>query len=146
MEEKIIEIAYGSAHTNRYKPSIFAGVSVYHGKDYDEYHNDIHLLLHQKDFEKKIGVDNLRRFIDTLDAHVASHQPTTQDLSDEDLFKLIEPKSINNLTEAYEYSKYLKEKHEETKARIRAYKAYKDDYAKRQKSFEEFFNSYKSDE
>lgn len=106
METKIHPcLTYGKQHSRSYVPSILAPFLV----DRDDkgrvvkQHSDVHLLLHQQNLQKKIGVDAIRNYLDKL-----HRDPTPRpDLSDDELFSLIEPKEVNNLTDAWKFAKYL---------------------------------------
>lgn len=113
---KKVTIPYGASHTKKYTKSIVADFLVETSDDDDKavvVNSDINLLLRQKTLHRKIGIDNLREYVQNLQQETREHH----NFSDDELFKLIEPKFINTLTDAFEYSKYLKEHSDEVKQR-----------------------------
>lgn len=107
MKREKRNIYYGINHSRQYKPSCVSPFLF----DRDEegnimyIHSDIYLLLRQKNIEEKIGVQRLREYITDLQIE---RKIGNEQLSDDELFKLIEPKSINTITDAYQFSKYLR--------------------------------------
>lgn len=91
-----------------------------------KYHSDIHLLLREKNLEKMVGVEALRHYVDSLRTNVAP----SPELSDEELFKLVEPRDVGTITDAYQYSRYIKANSDNFKARYDdlcdKYKRYQD--------------------
>lgn len=108
MAEKKAKIRYGSSHSKKLKDSIISPFL----RERDEegnvikIHSDVHLLLRQQNIVQTIGVDAVRQYLGQM---LGSKSQTPENLSDEELFALIPPKEVNNLTTVYEYSKYLKE-------------------------------------
>lgn len=78
-----------------------------------KYHSDIHLLLREKNLEKMVGTEALRHYVDSLRTNVAP----SPEMSDEELFKLIEPREIGTITDAYQYSRYIREHSDDMKAK-----------------------------
>lgn len=115
---KDIQLPYGSSHTKRYSKSIISDLLV----ERDEngviigITNDVNLLLRQKTIHRKVGIDNLRDYVQGLMQE--SKDDSIPNFSDDELFQLIEPKSINNLTTSYEYAKYLQEKAHDVRSRF----------------------------
>lgn len=113
-----INVSFGVGHTKRFVPSVltnFLPLRDENGKVI-KIMSDVSLLRHQKDLEKKIGVDSVRRYLEKLDASSRVSSPlSSRDLSDDELFSLIEPKEINNLTDSYQYAKYLASRSSEVK-------------------------------
>ncbi len=132
---KTVEIPYGIGHTEYYQKSVVADFLL----DVDEseerqckLHNDINLILRQKTLHRQIGLDALRTYVQGLERQQAEQH----DFTDEELFSLIEPKFINNMTTAYEYAKYLQENSKDVESRYKSIKGYK-------QRREEFINSSK---
>lgn len=112
-------LTYGISHSKEYKPSIVGQIL----SDVDEdgnlikHHSDAYFLLRQNKLQQTIGAETVRAYIDQLRATQGSNAIDTANLSDDDLFGLIEPKEINNLTTAYEFSKYLASRSEQVKSK-----------------------------
>lgn len=126
-------MTYGKQHSRTYKPSVVAPFLV----ERDDkgrcvkIHSDVHLLLHEQNLQRKIGTDAIRNYIDSLYVN-AEPRPA---LSDDELFGLIEPKEINNITDAWKFAKYLQDNSDKVKS------AYKDYVAKR-RELENFNKKY----
>lgn len=116
MSENKARIVYGSAHSKKLKPSVISPFL----REKDEngrvlkVHSDVHLLLRQQNLVQSIGVDAVRQYLGQM---LGNQSQTPENLSDEDLFALIPPKEVNNITTVYEYSQYLKEHESDFKAR-----------------------------
>ncbi len=78
-----------------------------------KYHSDIYLLLREKNLEKMISQETLRNYVDSLRTNVAP----SPDLTDEELFQLIEPREVDNITDAYQFSRYLRENSDKFKGK-----------------------------
>lgn len=119
MSEKIY-VRYGDAHSKHYKKSVLSSHLVSNTKDeegnviHTKLYTDLHLLLREKNIHKQIGLDALRSYVESIQLTEKS-MPT--DLTDEQLFQLIEPRTINNLTDAYQYAKYIEAHSKEIKKR-----------------------------
>ena len=50
---------------------------------------DNYLILHQKDLENRIGVDNVRNWLKSMQTENSSYQQALDKLSDRDLFSLV---------------------------------------------------------
>lgn len=108
-------IRYGHDHSKQYKKPIvsdFLSVQNENGEVVKR-HRDLYLLLRQKDLQRKIGVEALRSYVENM----LQPQTPRPSLSDEQLFQLIEPKSIDNITDAYQYSRYLQSVHGDIKSK-----------------------------
>lgn len=137
MSKKALFVPYGVGHTKHYTKSIVADYLVERSTDSDEivYRSDVHLLLRQKSIHRKIGLDLLRNYVQGLE----QQEIDKHDFTDDELFKLIEPKSINNLTTAYEYARYLQDNSEQVKSRF-------DKLKKEKSAYDEYVNRFhKSD-
>lgn len=123
---------YTSLHSKKYQASI---INPYLA-DKDEkdnivkVHSDLYLLLRQQQLHKSIGLDNLRAYVDNMQRPAQASLPN---LTDDELFTLIEPKQINNITDAYQYSRYLQSHHEEIKSKYK-------DLCDKRKSVADMFN------
>ena len=121
-----VKIPFGIGHSKFYTKSIIADFLV----DRDDKNNvlhinsDVELVLRQKTLHRKIGTDSLREYVQGL----MREFPETPDFSDEELFQLIEPKSINNLTTCYEYANYLQSHQDDVKRRFESLKKHKQAY------------------
>lgn len=125
-ETKKVRIFYGASHSKTYTKSVVSDFLVDKDKEngFTKYHSDVNLLLRQQSLHKKIGVDLLRDYVNGLEIS----ERDKHDFTDDELFSLIEPKEINNLTTAYEYAKYLKKNSDDIKKRYKDMKKAKDDY------------------
>lgn len=116
-------IAFGAAHSKSYKRPVISSFLTAHdaaGKVIKR-HRDLYLLLRQKNLQQKIGLETIRNYVEKM------IQPVTPmpNLSDDELFQLIEPKSIDNITDAYQYARYLQSRHNEVKDKYEELKAIK---------------------
>lgn len=101
---------YGLGHTKKYTKSVVADFLVSVSNDEDkvvQYRSDVNLILRQKNLHNTIGIDVLRNYLQNLDLG----QPDSHHFSDDELFNLIDPKGVNTITDAFEFSKYL-QKHD----------------------------------
>lgn len=132
---KEINIPYGVGHSKFYSKSVISDFLVDRDEDNNIVHvnSDVNLLLRQKTIHRKIGIENLRDYIEGL----MSQDKTDgmQNFSDDELFQLIEPKSVNNLTTCYEYAKYLQDNAEKVKAKF-------DDLKKQKTSYEAYMKKF----
>lgn len=97
---------FGLMHTKKYEPSVFS--KFLHDVDdssqqVQKLHSDVYMLLRQKSIDNQIGATAIREYIDSLRVN---NTPTPQ-LTDDELFSLIEPREVNNITDAYKYAQYL---------------------------------------
>lgn len=134
------KLNYGKSHSKRYKPSVISSVLVERTADGRpvKLHSDVHALIHQKNLEKLLGADVIRSYVDGL-ARSDYGSIDTSNLSDDELYALIPPKAVNNLTTRYEYAQALKEHEKEIKDN---YESYKKASAK-QKDLDEFMANLK---
>lgn len=129
MSKEIKKIRYGAKHSVYYTPSVISPILTERDENGDvvKINSDVYFLLRQKNLHQSIGVESIRAYIDSLE-----RQPVDRpELTDEELFSLIEPKSINTLTDAYQYARYLeshsndiKEKYAQLKAQKKAQDKY----------------------
>lgn len=133
-------MSYGVDHSKQYKPSVVAPFLREADTDGSlvKVHSDIHLLLRQKSLQRSIGVDSLRAYFDGLVNSQGSSMSTDQ-LSDDQLFELIPPKSVNNLTTRYEWAQYLQDHEKELKAKLSESKK----FASKQKELNDWLKSLK---
>lgn len=104
-------LTYGISHSKEYKPSPVAKFLVEKNKETGRFlkrHSDAFLLLRQNKLQQSIGADVIRGYLDNLRAVHGSSMIPSENLTDDELFSLIEPKSVNNLTTAHEFAQYLK--------------------------------------
>lgn len=98
-------INYGLSHSKKYKPTIVSEFTC--DRDDDgrvlKVHSDVYLLLRQENISKKVGTNAIRDYIDSL----VTQPSTTPQLTDDELFSMIEPKYIDNLTDAHKYAKFI---------------------------------------
>lgn len=129
-------IRYAIGHSKKYSKSPVADFLIdSHGDSENDIClcNDIKLLLREKNLHKKIGSDLLRDYVESLQKQ-SSLDSEHVNFSDEELFQLIEPKDINNLTTSYLYAKYIKDNESKLKSRyddILASKKHYDAYIKK---------------
>lgn len=130
---------YGDGHSKRYQPSEISSFLVEHDEEGNivRYNNDVRLLLHQKDLHKKIGLDVIRSYVDSLNGNP---EPKL-DLSDEELLSILPPDELDTFTDAYQYRKYLDEHHQEFKTKYDALQARKKQYDEEKKRYESFFDT-----
>ena len=132
---KEINIPYGVGHSKFYSKSVISDFLVDRDADNNIVHinSDVNLLLRQKTIHRKIGIENLRDYVEGL----MSQDKTDgmHNFSDDELFQLIEPKSVNNLTTCYEYTKYLQDNAEKLKAKFEDLKKQKTSYEAYMKKF-----------
>ncbi|AXF52719.1 MAG: hypothetical protein [Microviridae sp.] len=138
-------MTYGIDHSKFYNPSIVSNfLSEFDEKgNFIKRHSDVHLLLRQQNLHKSIGVESLRRYFEQQ--NMAGNQTalfSTDNLSDDELFDLIEPKSINNLTSAYEFGRYLEAHDKELKQKVKDLRETRD----RRTKFERMFGLNKDKE
>ncbi len=130
--EKTIKpcVGYGMSHSKFYKPSILSNLLAEVDDDGNLVHfnNDIYLLTRKEKLMQKIGVDSVRAYISNMLR--AGETTERANLTEEQLFSLIDPKEVNNLTTQYEYMKYLKNNHSKFKKdyenAVRSAKQYSD--------------------
>lgn len=110
------ELSYGIAHTKQYKPSIISQFlsETDEGGRLVHVNSDVYLLTRQDSLIKKIGVESVRAYIAGM---LQTDSQQSQMFTDEQLFSLIEPKEVNNLTTRYEFMQYFKKSHDKLKAR-----------------------------
>ena len=136
---------FGFGHSKTFEKSIVSDflVSVDNSNDsipsnerLMKFHSDLNLLLRQKSIHRRIGSDLLREYVEKLQA------PDVQktQLSDDELFQLIEPKQVNNLTTAYEYAKYIEKNSKECEKRFKEISESKKKYDKQQEDLKQLFN------
>lgn len=123
---KVVNIPYGVSHTKKYQPSVLASLLVERSFDDDSvtFISDVNLLLRQKTLQRRVGVDLLRDYVQSLERT----QTEKHDFSDDELFQLIEPKAVNNITTFYEFAKYLQHNSETIKSKYVQMKKHKDTY------------------
>lgn len=120
--KKQLRSVYGLAHTRFYTKSVISDYLVNTSDDgVVEISSDVNLLLRQKTLHRKIGIEALRDYVDTLRVT----QSDVPSYTDDELFQLIEPKAVNNLTTCYEYAKYLQSHQDEVKQRHESLKSRK---------------------
>lgn len=139
--KKDIPNVYGLGHSKFYTKSVVADFLI----DRDDNGNvininsDVNLILRQKSLYRKVGIENLRDYVQNL-----MHEDKTRDMrdfSDDELFQLIEPKSINNITTAYEYAKYLQAHSKQLKERYEDMRKERDNYEAYVSKFRKLENS-----
>lgn len=126
-KEQSVKIPFGLGHTKFYSKSIISDFLC----ERDEQGNivtissDVNLLLRQKTMHRKVGIEQLRDYVQNL---MHENKDTQHNFTDDELFQLIEPKSINNLTTSYEYAKYLQANSKDVKQRYDKLVKDKEDY------------------
>lgn len=115
-------LTYGINHTRHYVPSVVTSLL----DERDEHgrllkrHSDVHLILRQEKLQRSIGVEALRRHFDQMRMN-GNTSMSTDNLTDDQLFAMIEPKAVNNLTTAYEWANYLQDHHKELQKKHKEY-------------------------
>lgn len=130
---------FGINHSKYYKPSV---VSPFLEEKDDKgrlirRHSDVYLLLRQERLQKSIGVESLRAYISQM-ASRGEVSPIPADMSDDDLFNLIEPKDVDNLTDAWKFGQYLNQRKEELTGK---YNSLRKHYTRYQRAVEKQSNS-----
>lgn len=102
-----MNILFGHKHSKKYKRPIisdFLTSKDEHGNIIKR-HSDLYLLLRQEHLKEAIGTEELRKYVDNL------YQPqvTRPTFTDEELFQLIEPKDVDNITDAYNFARFLQD-------------------------------------
>lgn len=115
---KNVIINYGSDHTKKYVKSVVADFLVEKSDNSEnpEYKiiSDVNLILRQKTLHRNVGIENLRDYIDKLQYN----QSEQHNFTDDELFSMIEPKAINNLTTMYEYARYIQDNSKSIKSKF----------------------------
>lgn len=108
---------YGTSHSKFYKPSVVAPFLVEKDSTGNVicYRSDRYLLLRQQSKANQIGAESIRRYLDGLTDK--THHANSASLTDDELFSLIPPKAVNNLTTATEYLEYLASQEKELKVK-----------------------------
>lgn len=125
-KQTTVEIPFGIAHSNFYVKSIVRDYLIDVSSDEEKVcklHSDINLILRQKTLHREIGIPALRDYVTSLEFV----QSDKHDYSDEELLSLIPPRDVNNLTTAFEYTRYLKENEKQMKQRYNELKQFKSD-------------------
>lgn len=115
-------LTYGIRHSRYYVPSVVSPFLDERDKDGKliKRHNDVHLILRQEKLQRTIGIEALRRHFDSMRMN-GNTSMSTDALTDDQLFDLIEPKAVNNLTTAYEWANYLQDHHKELQKKHKDY-------------------------
>lgn len=113
---------FGARHSKMYKPSLVSTFLASYDKNTGEcikVHSDVQLLLRQKALQDTIGLESLKSYIEKLERPNYGARPQ---LTDDELLSMIEPRSINTITDCYQYSLFIadneqrfKEKYEQVK-------------------------------
>lgn len=82
--------------------------------------SDIEFILSEKYVNSKFSLDQIRSYISSNKA-ISSGIDTTK-MSDEQIMSLVPPRSVNTLTDAYQYSKFLASQKDAIKANIEKFK------------------------
>lgn len=78
--------------------------------------SDIEFILGEKFISSKFSLDQIRQYISSNKA-ISSGIDTTK-MSDNEILSLVPPRSVNTLTDAYQYSKYLSSQKDYIKDKI----------------------------
>lgn len=78
--------------------------------------SDIEFILSEKFVNSKFSLDQIRQYISSNKA-ISSGIDTTK-MSDAEILSLVPPRSVNTLTDAYQYSKYLSSQKDYIKSKI----------------------------
>lgn len=124
---------YGASHSKFYSKSVVADYLVEQDDTTKEVKliSDLHLLLRQQKVHNSIGVNLLRDYVQNMELK----RPDKHDFTDDELFRLIEPKDINNITTAYEYARYLKDNSDKVKSRY-------DDLKREKNAYDEYVRTF----
>lgn len=82
--------------------------------------SDIEFILSEKFVTSKFSLDQIRQYISSNKA-ISSGIDTTK-MSDNEILSLVPPRSVNTLTDAYQYSKYLSSQKDYIKEKLDEYR------------------------
>lgn len=91
----------------KYVPSLVGSCCSSQVGDVVKYHSDIHLLLHQKNLADKIGIDNVRQYLNDINSNFSAPDTLLKDLSDEQLIEVTKDRRFNTITDNYEFQQIL---------------------------------------
>lgn len=83
--------------------------------------SDIEFIMSEKFINSKFSLDQIRLYINGNKA-ISSNVDTSQ-MSDAEILSLVPPRSVNTLTDAYQYSKYLSSQKDYIKEKIDEFKS-----------------------
>lgn len=83
--------------------------------------SDIEFILGEKFVTSKFSLDQIRHYISSNKA-ISSGIDTTK-MSDNEILSLVPPRSVNTLTDAYQYSKYLSSQKDYIKDKLAEYRS-----------------------
>lgn len=83
--------------------------------------SDIEFILSEKFVSSKFSLDQIRQYINSNKA--ISSGIDTSKLSDNEILSLVPPRSVNTLTDAYQYSKYLSSQKDYIKDKINEFRS-----------------------
>lgn len=114
--------SYCAKHSRHYKPSVVAQwlMSKDDKGNILKFHSDIHFLIRQKEINKHVSAEVLRSYIDKLH-YQGEARPQ---LSDDELFSLIEPREVNTITDAWQFAKYLEQNQQKIKSKYDDFRSY----------------------
>lgn len=126
--------SYCAKHSRHYKPSVVAQwlMSKDEKGNVLKFHSDIHFLIRQKEINKHVSVEALRSYIDKLH-YQGEARPQ---LSDDELFSLIEPREVNTITDAWQFAKYLKQNSDTITMRYKQFSDYRKHLSEEPKNVE----------
>lgn len=114
----LLRKTYGLQHSKKYIKSVVADFLVNSSTDDEDkevkINSDINLLLRQKTIHRSVGIDLLRDYVQNLQRENSEQY----NFSDDELFSMIEPREINNLTTMYEYARYMQDNSKQIKSKF----------------------------
>lgn len=116
-------ISYFSSITKAYSRPSFEQLQVIRDNDGNLIRetSDIEFILSEKYVTSKFSLDQIRQYISSNKA-VSSGIDTSR-MTDAQILSLVPPRSVNTLTDAYQYSKYLSSQKDYIKGKIDEFKS-----------------------
>ena len=115
--------AYYSAITKQYSRPSFEQLQVIRDNEGNLIReaSDIEFILSEKFVSSKFSLDQIRQYINSNKA--ISSGIDTSKMTDNEILSLVPPRSVNTLTDAYQYSKYLSSQKDYIKEKIQDFKS-----------------------
>lgn len=115
--------AYYSAITKAYQRPSFESLQILRDNNGNLIReiSDIEFILGEKFISSKFSLDQIRQYISSNKA--ISSGIDTSKMSDNEILSLVPPRSVNTLTDAYQYSKYLSSQKDYIKEKLQDFKS-----------------------
>lgn len=102
-----------------YKPSVISPVLFTEVDGMIKFHSDVNVLLRSKTAVKTLSPDVLRSYVDGIMRNHDSGVPN--DMTDEQLFESILPRRLTDMTDVYQFTRYMHDNVEDIKDKISKY-------------------------